>query len=67
MDLTILGCQVVELVVSSGPGVPQGCMQGVVLAARARRSFTSSIPDLVIVWQCKPMGGGVVGTSRSPK
>ena len=33
LDLTILGCQVVELVISSRSGVPQGCMQGVVLVA----------------------------------
>ena len=33
LDLTILACWVVELVISSGSGVPQGCMQGVVLVA----------------------------------
>ena len=32
-DLTILACWVVELVISSGSGAPQGYMKGVVLVA----------------------------------
>ena len=33
LDLTVLGCQVIETVISSELRVPQGCMQGMVLAA----------------------------------
>ena len=62
------GCWVVELVTSSRSGVPQGCMQGVVLnGSELGGAFSSSIPDLGRIWQCRPMGKGLVRTSRSSK
>ena len=65
LDLACHICQVVELIVSSEPGVSPGSMQGVTLVAKASKSLTSSIPDLRGAQQCNPMGRGVLETSKS--
>ena len=70
LESTIADGLLVKLVTFLGSGVPQGCMQGAVPVAQAKRSLTSSISVLGGVWQCIPKGrggGGVVQTSRSYK